>query len=95
MRATDKIVKLESQVAKLENENRSLKLKIEAMVTIEKLDAKRKINSTFERRELSLLNAKRACDRQNGITPTCVRRLSFNEVNEVLGCSSGYDEIDG
>ena len=44
MRATDKIVQLESKVAKLESENESLKLRIEEMVTVEQLDAKRKRN---------------------------------------------------
>ena len=38
MRATDKIVKLESQIAKLEIENKDLKLKIEEMETVEQLD---------------------------------------------------------
>ncbi len=92
MRATDKILKLESQVANLQIENTNLKLKIEEMVTVEKLDAKRKMDAAFERRELALANAKQAYERQNGIKPTCARKISFTEV---AGCSSGYDEIDG
>ena len=92
MRVTDKIVQLESRVAKLESENKSLKLRIEEMVTVEQLDAKRKMNSICERRELSLLNAKHKNERQNGVQSTCARRLSFSEV---IGCSGGYDEIDG
>jgi hypothetical protein len=92
MRATDKIVHLESKVARLEIENKSLKQRIEEMVTVEQLDAQRKMNSICERRELSLLNAKRKYERQNGVVPTCARRLSFSEV---IGCSGGYDEIDG
>ena len=92
MRATDKIVRLESQIAKLESENAKLKLKLEEMELIERLDAKRKMASAFERRELSLANAKRKYERQNGVMPTAARRLSFSQV---VGCSSGYDEIDG
>ncbi len=50
------------------------------------------MDAAFERRELALANAKQAYERQNGIKPTCARRISFTEV---AGCSSGYDEIDG
>ena len=42
MRATDKIVHLESKVARLEIENKSLKQRIEEMVTVEQLEAQRK-----------------------------------------------------
>ena len=62
------------------------------METVEQLDAKRKMARAFEKRELSLANAKRQYERQNGNKPTASRRLDFEEV---FGCSSGYDEVDG
>ena len=92
MRATDKIMMLESRIAKLECENRNLRTKIKEMETIERLDAKRKMDAVLERRELALANAKRVYERQNGVTPTALRRLSFSEVQ---GCSGRYNEIVG
>ena len=59
---------------------------------MESLGAKRKMQAAFERRELALERNKREYERQNAIMPTHLKRLSFSEV---LGCSGGYDEIDG
>ena len=82
----------DSKAAKLEGENQSLKLRIEEVVIVEQLDTKRKMNYICKRRDLYFLNAKRKYERQNGVQPTCARRPSFSEV---IGCSGGYDEIDG
>ena len=87
-----KIEMLKKQLVELECENKHLRDRLVELVTIESLDANRTMQAAFERREFALERNKREYERQNAMMPTQPRCLSFNEV---LGCSGGYDEIDG
>src|SRR5271163_4398663 len=88
--AITKIEMLKKQLVELECENKHLRDRLVELVTVESLDANRKMQAAFERRELALGRNKPEYERQNGIMPTSARRLSFSEV---MGCSGAYDEI--
>jgi len=90
--AIAKIEMLKKQLVELECQNKHLRDRLVELVTVESFGAKRKMQAAFERRELALERNKREYERQNAIMPTHLKRLSFSEV---LGCSGGYDEIDG
>src|SRR5271163_2453194 len=87
-----KIEMLKKQLVELQCENKHLRDRLVELVTVENLDANRKMQAAFKRREFALERNKREYERQNGIMPTLARRLSFSEL---MGCSGGYDEIDG
>ena len=90
--AIAKIEMLKKQLVELECENKNLRDRLVELVTVESLNANRKMQAAFERREFALERNKREFERQNAMMLTQPRRLSCNEV---LGCSGGYDEIDG